>query len=378
MRDNVHARVYNAHQEIVKIENIERTSKIFKMFRATSLGMSADQSIQVSIQSLHRRLLMLEKINGKYDALVIHSESDDDDDSVLSPSLVKKQPVIRVLLVPPRTWTRLDTLPAQNEYFDKKTRTLMHEDWILSLKIKYINMERKQTTSVHTRQGDRCQAPTGVHVFENRSIEFSPRFFSELEGLYAATPADVLRDRGDDGRASNLIFHSSKHIDSPSNYGMNIEILKNHAPEVGRIMETYAHGVREALHASDSQLRECSMSIIRYDVGCGIRQHIDNIAGSLGFEVGPLVSIAVGQGEKYLDMLPTVTNDRSLKPVRITVNQGDVIVMDGPSRLEWSHSVPFGHSHVMYSLLLKFKTLDKIPAYKNSFLGEMMYCSIDP
>jgi len=37
-----------------------------------------------------------------------------------------------------------------------------------------------------------------------------------------------------------------------------------------------------------------------------------------------------------------------------------------------------GHDKIMYSLLLKFKTLNKIEAYKNVYLNEMMYYSIDP
>jgi alkylated DNA repair dioxygenase AlkB len=311
---------------------------------------------------IDRLMIAIGKLNVRFD---MHGES--------SPALERKQPIIKVLNAP---LTRPIELPAHSTYFDHATQTLIYEPWDLALKIRFINMKCKATTSTYTRQGEPCAAPPGLYVFKSPVTAFSSEFFTQLEELFANTPDDVLRDRGDDGRASNLIFFSSKPTQKPTHYGHNIEILKTQAPAVGGIMELYAQGVRQSLNATQEQLDECSMSIVRYDKRCGIRQHIDNIAGSLGFEVGPLVSIAVGEGEKYLDMLPTVTNDNTLRPVRITVNQGDVIVMDGPARLEWSHSVPTGHSRVMYSLLLKFKTLNKIEAYRNSYLDEMMYYSI--
>jgi alkylated DNA repair dioxygenase AlkB len=351
------------------------------------------EDVDSILTSLHARILRLEAPGkGRFDALLDEENSEYSENSEdskhksrkevarTSPgsTLTPKMPNVNVLHVPRSNWTRLDTLPPQNEYYDRKAQQTIFEDWSLSLIIRHINLKRAGTTHVLMEQGKTAAAPSGLHVFENKGIQFSRPFFQQLEHLFQNTPDDVMRDRGDDGRASNLIFHSSRQTEAPCNYAVNMPILKKHAPEVGRVMELYAQGVRHALNATQNQLDECSMSIIRYDKKCGIRQHIDNIAGSLNFEVGPLVSIAVGEGEKYLDMLPTISNNRRLQPVRITVDQGDVIVMDGPARLEWSHSVPHGHDKVMYSLLLKFRTLNQIPAYKNWYLDEMMYYSIEP
>jgi hypothetical protein len=95
--------------------------------------------------------------------------------------------------------------------------------------------------------------------------------------------------------------------------------------------------------------------------------------------IGPLVSIALGVGKKYLDLMPTLSDNQSLNPVRVEVEQGYAIVMDGDVRLEYSHSVPYGHATEMFSLLFKFRGIRSIPSLRVNSQLEVEICyTIDP
>lgn len=104
---------------------------------------------------------------------------------------------------------------------------------------------------------------------------------------------------------------------------------------------------------------KCQIIILKYMDNRGIFLHIDNIAR---YDRGPIISSSVGPRYSYVDFTPTLLHEKkNHNPVRYKIPQGDVLVMDGPSRMEWAHGLPSNANYekTKYSILLKFDKFGK-------------------
>lgn len=54
-------------------------------------------------------------------------------------------------------------------------------------------------------------------------------------------------------------------------------------------------------------------------------------------------------------MTPVLTDENQSKPLRFVISQGSVVIMDGPSRMEWSHGLPYNvpFKKTKYTLMFK-------------------------
>jgi len=264
-----------------------------------------------------------------------------------------------------------DRWPDKNVYNDRGTGSVIHEDWNLSLRIRYINLNRSANTTLEDRVIGIGSPPIGFHVFGFNHNIFPDDITTRLYSIF--TNGTIPRDHG-----SNIIFYKSDDRQHLLTFEQSFDMLRNIDTVLAEMVLKYGKAVQHILSASDDDLNSSSMSMVHYAVGRGIRQHIDNITDA-GGTVGPLVSIALGNEPKFLDLMPTITDTKRLRPVRVTVEPGQVIVMDGDCRLEYAHSVPTGHSSEMFSLLFKFRRIrDTLPGRINSQLREQIYYSIDP
>ena len=78
--------------------------------------------------------------------------------------------------------------------------------------------------------------------------------------------------------------------------------------------------------------------LLEYQPKTGIWLHIDNIAR---YDQGPIITISVGQPKVTYDMTPVILDNKDAKPLRITTDEGCMIIMDGSSRMEWTHGLPY-------------------------------------
>jgi hypothetical protein len=272
------------------------------------------------------------------------------------------------LVIPETRWRFDDKWPDKSSYFDKSEGKNIEEDWNLSLRIRFVN----QHMDGQTHMTDPCSrgdvhpdlCPRGLHVFKPSNTIVSLDVLKKLDALFAPGRSDVPRDG-----SSNIIFYHHKRGRHSPPYKETMEILQGIDVEIYSMVTAYASAIQKVLGATEEDLMASSMSMVRYDKRKGIRQHIDNITDPRG-TVGPLVSIALGNGPKFLDLMPTLADNQGFTPVRVGVDQGDVIIMDGAVRLEYSHSVPYGNPSVMFSLLFKFREIRRYSGEKNQQKGE--------
>ena len=282
------------------------------------------------------------------------------------------QPSVGRLSVGGGRWHRFTgPLPDQNDYYDSDLQRVVYEDWNLSRRIGYINRFHNTYTSLRDRVVVRSTAPVGLHVFGFNRCMLPDEIEAQLHSLF--NHPGVPKAPG-----SNIIFYvpGQRRHDYP--FSVTYPILKAIDPYIAEMVFTYAKAIQYVLKATEEDLQCCAMSLVHYEPGRGIKQHIDNITDPDG-TIGPLVSIALGGEPKYLDLLPTLTQNKTLLPVRITIEPGQVIVMDGDARLEYSHSVPRDHSSDMFSLLFKFRHIRGTPgARTNDLLDTQIHYTLDP
>lgn len=115
-------------------------------------------------------------------------------------------------------------------------------------------------------------------------------------------------------------------------------------------------------------------SILKYIPGRGIHRHADNVGHD--FE-GPIWSLNIQYDDNklYYDMFPVIAVGYT--PLRIEIPIGDILCIDGSSRIEWFHSIP---DHIpftqKFTILLRFKTIDtqhKTFSHRNTLLKNDIY-----
>jgi alkylated DNA repair dioxygenase AlkB len=316
------------------------------------------------METKNRVLDVLQKFIGS------EAELSQEDSSVFTLSRVR--PSVGRLSVVGGRWRRFTgLLPAQNDYYDTDLQRVVLEDWNLSRRIGYINRFHNSYTSLRDRVIVMCRPPVGLHVFGFNRCIIPDEIEFQLHSLFNEPGIPKAPD-------SNIIFYvpGPRRHDYP--FSVTYPILSAINPIIAKMVYTYAKAVQNVLGASDEDLGCSAMSLVHYEPGRGIKQHIDNITDPDG-TIGPLVSIALGGEPKYLDLLPTLTPTQTILPVRITIEPGQVIVMDGDTRLEYSHSVPRDHSSEMFSLLFKFRNIRHTPnARVNEVLSTQIHYTLDP
>jgi len=102
--------------------------------------------------------------------------------------------------------------------------------------------------------------------------------------------------------------------------------------------------------------------LIYYDKYVGIPSHVDNITYTSG---GPIYAAGIGPASSFFDMIP-VTIDGT--PVRFEVTELSAVRLQGESRFQWSHAIPFGLNGVKFTILFRLDMLANTPMKLDPFL----------
>jgi hypothetical protein len=91
--------------------------------------------------------------------------------------------------------------------------------------------------------------------------------------------------------------------------------------------------------------------LIYYDKYVGIPSHIDNITYTTG---GPIYAAGIGPTSSLFDMIPATVDGI---PVRLEVTELSAVRMQGESRFQWSHAIPFGFDGIKFTILFRLDML---------------------
>ena len=94
--------------------------------------------------------------------------------------------------------------------------------------------------------------------------------------------------------------------------------------------------------------KKVQIVFLRYDPGHGIWLHIDNVSR---YDRGPIATVSLGPPDVTYDLTPSLAEAGA--PIRVRMREGDLVVMDGRSRMEWAHGLPYGLPSYKYTIMFK-------------------------
>ena len=100
-----------------------------------------------------------------------------------------------------------------------------------------------------------------------------------------------------------------------------------------------------------------SLSLVHYDEMAGLNPHVDTVH-IFNATLGPIFTVAMGESEKMLDMLPVLLPTDVL-PFRIFTDPNEMMIMDGEYRILWAHAKPWKYDHEQFTLVFKLPELKK-------------------
>ena len=268
--------------------------------------------------------------------------------------------------------------------YHDRTRGTITERWNVSMKIMEVNKLIKAVRDDRREiLGGAVTVPRGLRVYD-AGIEITEAVVNEVRALYLDSSGLVPRRErenfaflrwADKSRGMPDCRYALQTLDR-----LGLRLL-------AAIVWKYTCALKHIFRCSDQEIDQCSLSFARYDSAIqGVRPHIDNFlptpmdlrTGRLAHYVGPLVAIAMMPGPKSLDFLPFLVDQGSPECFRVTVNQGDILIMDGQARTEYTHSVP-NEVTERYTLCFKFKQIEGRQHYYGEVirvLGEKVVYSI--
>ena len=135
------------------------------------------------------------------------------------------------------------------------------------------------------------------------------------------------------------------------------EMLHTHYPVIDSFWANYERAICARLCVDQKHLEDSGvLTLIRYDPKFGIWMHLDNLNRS------DATAFTVGVGRECVyDMAPVLAhlNDRDANSMmRVRFPKGALAVMDGRSRYQWSHGVPYGMDGVKYTFVFKLQNTE--------------------
>lgn len=265
----------------------------------------------------------------------------------------------------PKTW-RFDT-PFPDDIKNDVTASKL---WFIKKTIRY------KTSKNHQGKQFTAKIPEGLTILKNNKLENIEKNIEELFKNHKKydIPHDHQKYRG----LEYLFTYPSKGYDTGKKQTISSRetISKLHVIDdkfakyvesiIDRVADNYNMDVE--LFLDNSQV-----VLLKYDDEFGIWLHIDNIAR---YDQGPIITVSIGPKKIYYDFAPSIVSDADIKknnyePFRIRIHNNDIVIMDGPARMEWSHGLPYNMKYetTKYSVLIKCdKFLEKVIKH-NDVLG---------
>ena len=207
--------------------------------------------------------------------------------------------------------------------------------------------------------GKNVEMPQGLHLFQGPPIsnEVKERALAEITQLFANPGNIPMTDNPPKPKpTNNILFWSHQKNAKQPFFQETMEILRARTPALAEYAARCCAAIMQLLGIDSHEMFKANLTLVHYDPGAGLNAHIDSVYQFDG-TVGPICTIALGTGEKLLDMLPTLVDGR---PTRIRSNPHQIVVMDGMSRVGWSHALPWGYDLEQWTLVFKFPGLRRI------------------
>lgn len=212
-----------------------------------------------------------------------------------------------------------------------------------------MNGNRADTDVEHPTKQHTSPPPSGVSVFRQLlETDEGDAALVQMKALFVRSPLE---------RGPHILFLSK----DPAIYiSEAMSILRGAATQILHdFILQHIVAIQNSTDASDEEIEAGSLTLVKYAQKTGLTTHIDGIT-DFRQTFGPLFTINMDEGIKYLDLLPIATNAGDEPPsVRLCTKQFDITMMQGCARSGYGHGIPFGQNEDRYTIALKFPIMGK-------------------
>ena len=223
--------------------------------------------------------------------------------------------------------------------------------------------------------GEIVPAPNGLHVFDRlvsegqvlscmeslkklfRIVEDGPMKGERVQGnVKKEDPRFQWRDFLGPHRSNNNILFIAKGMKQPK-YHECMRHIRLYDEKLYSFIAKHAAFYKRLMGASDEDINNCQLQLVHYFKGKGLNAHIDSVS-AYGNTLGPIFTINMNVNEKGFDLYPTLKM-AGTPVLRLFTTKGETTMMDGESRILWSHGVPTGSKTENYTIAFKFPCLSR-------------------
>lgn len=224
-------------------------------------------------------------------------------------------------------------------------------------KLDIINKKFKKDLSINipTSECGDCEMPKHMCIMDTNYPEAKlDEFFGLLEQTFHKNPNHKSFTHQRNKKRTFMFDRLSDIQTVQTAYELN--------PKLGFYLATFISDIINMLDVKDKDidnfLNESKLVIARYSELTGLHVHIDKVRRA----DGPVITLGLGPSKSIYDLIPIQASKNP--SLRIEIDKGQTVIMDGESRFAWFHALPFGYkydSNVRYSLIhltTKFQTLE--------------------
>lgn len=263
---------------------------------------------------------------------------------------------------------------VRKEYVNMKSVT--EKIWYIKSKIR-IKTHLNQWSSVCN-----CPLPNGVSIISNPFPDLLKgtrndmvRLFSHEQSLKKNLRipfADYRKSRG-----LYYIFGFDVETETFTKFSKAIKMLEKYE-HLHMFCQKYADFLCSVFGISMRLFEnEVMLLLLKYEKEHGLWLHVDNVARTDGV---PICTISIGPPDVNVDFVPVVVPNATKIPMRLNLNEGDMLMMQGESRYEWAHGIPYGLGSEKYTVMFKFNRMEekiKVVGYSHLLDTDMYEMSRD-
>jgi hypothetical protein len=238
----------------------------------------------------------------------------------------------------------------------KTKNILFHDDAIpaehattLASRIWFVNKDRRVNTSqakeLHAKS---VKPPPGLAVFEPITWDGSlNQVIADLNRLFHyhhKNPHAIEFTTRGPGIKALFTFRNTEDVGP--NYHRIWSALHTHQPHLTRFIQQHI-----AALVKPELLSTVNIELMQYQPNSAFKSHIDNVVQT-NDEPWPVYAIHIGKKTKRFDLLPVFAKQEPA--VRVLVEPGQTVLLDGHARLDYSHSVPSA-KELAYTIRFHFK-----------------------
>lgn len=253
------------------------------------------------------------------------------------------------LKIPKNIWQYKGTYPSD-------VVDLAGKIWYIKKTIRY------KTYLNHKLKEEKVKIPQGLTVLSDVGLN-GPKVTNDIEYLFENyKKLNIPHDRQDSRGLTYLFTRPAKKKTTSKNETITsketLEILKKESEPVYNLVKKIIEKVCDYYKVEESLLlKNAQIVLLKYEHNSGIWLHIDNITR---YDQGPIITFSIGPKKIYYDMTPAIVSEEDIKkndykPFRIELTDDDILIMDGPSRMEWAHGLPYNMNYtgIKYTIMLK-------------------------